>query len=71
MESSLPACDRLLVAEHDGPYEELGLAWMSVGKWMGANHLKGSGVFWERSIIGPESGAEPATFKTQLQMPIV
>jgi effector-binding domain-containing protein len=53
-----------------GPYEGLGAAWGEFNAWIAAH---GHGVapdYWERYLAGPESNADPATFRTELSRPL-
>ena len=54
-----------------GPYEGLADAWAELGAWMAREGLAAGPSFWERYLIGPEAGPEPAAWRTELNRPIV
>lgn len=53
-----------------GPYEGLGDAWGEFMRWLDANGHRGAGTLWERYVSGPESGADAATWQTELNRPL-
>jgi effector-binding domain-containing protein len=68
--SELPAA---VVARtnYRGPYEGLGAAWGEFCDWIGASGLKPAPDLWERYLSGPESSADPTTWCTELNQPLV
>ena len=66
--SQLPAA-KVAMAAYRGPYEGLGGAWGAwgeLGAWIKANgHTPGAGL-WESYAVGPESGPDPASWRTEL-----
>ena len=56
---------------YQGPYEGLGAAWGELMSWIAANGLKARPDLWERYLAGPESNTDPATFRTELNRPLV
>ncbi len=65
----LPAA-RIARSEYRGGYEGLYDAWRQFGEWMNVQGLKGRGDLWERYLAGPESSADPATWRTELCLPL-
>ncbi len=57
----LPAATVARTVYH-GPYEGLGTAWGEFDAWIAANGPD----LWECYVAGPESGLDPATFRTEL-----
>jgi len=68
--STLPAA-RTVQAEHVGPYEGLADTYDEVHRWIGEHHLTATDEMWEIYLTGPESGSEPASWRTQVVQPIV
>jgi uncharacterized protein YdhG (YjbR/CyaY superfamily)/effector-binding domain-containing protein len=54
-----------------GPYEGLGAAWGELLAWIEAGGHAQAEDLWERPLSGPESGADPGTWRTQLDRPLV
>jgi effector-binding domain-containing protein len=55
---------------YHGPYEGLASAWGELDAWItAAGHTPAPGL-WERYIAGPESGPDPATWRTELNRPL-
>ena len=55
---------------HHGPYEGLPDAWRAFDAWMQSQgHVQASDL-WEFYAVGPESGGEPASFRTELNRPL-
>jgi effector-binding domain-containing protein len=61
----LPA-RRVVRTVYHGPYEGLGAAWGEFGSWIEENGLPTGPDFWERYLAGPESSADPADWRTEL-----
>lgn len=54
-----------------GDYAGLGSAWGEFNAWV-ASHGYTPGVdLWERYVDGPESSADPSTWRTELNRPLV
>jgi len=54
-----------------GPYEGLGAAWGEFDAWIVANgHTPGPDL-WECYVAGPESSSDPASWRTELNRPLV
>ncbi|WP_257385905.1 GyrI-like domain-containing protein [Tahibacter caeni] len=54
-----------------GPYEGLGQAWGEFMRWIEAGGRRSAGTLWERYVRGPESGADAATWETELNRPLL
>lgn len=61
----LPAA-KVLRAVYRGPYEGLAQAWGEFAAWNEAQGYGRVASFWERYLIGSESGLEPAKWETEL-----
>jgi effector-binding domain-containing protein len=53
-----------------GSYEELGAAWGELEAWITANGHTSGPDLWECYVAGPESGPDPATWRTELDRPL-
>lgn len=56
---------------YHGPYEGLGEAWGEFIDWIAANGHTAAPDLWECYIAGPESGPDPATWRTELNRPLL
>ena len=56
---------------YSGPYEGLGSAWCEFGEWIAAEGHKPAANLWECYAAGPESSADPATWRTVLNRPLI
>ena len=54
-----------------GAYEGLGAAWGEFVAWIGNQGLSEAQDLWERYLVGPESSANPADWRTELNRPLV
>jgi effector-binding domain-containing protein len=54
-----------------GPYEGLAAAWGEFIAWLDAEGHTPAANLWEIYVAGPESGPDPATWRTELNRPIV
>ncbi len=68
--SQLPAA-RVARTAYQGPYEGLAAAWGEFGKWIAAAGYQATPDLWECYVQGPESNPDPATFRTELNRPLV
>lgn len=72
----LPAA-RVARTIYHGPYDErkegegLGNAWAAFDDWIEREGHTPAEDFWEVYIAGPESGPDPATWRTELNRPLV
>lgn len=55
---------------YHGPYEGLGEAWGDFIGWIEENGHQTTDELWECYLVGPESGADPAAWRTQLNRPL-
>ena len=65
----LPAA-RVARTVYHGPYEGLGSAWGEFGAWIAAAGHTPAANLWECYVAGPESGPDPATWRTELNRPL-
>lgn len=56
---------------YPGPYEGLGEAWGQFIKWVGQQQLNASPELWEVYLKGPESSPDPASWRTELNLPLL
>ena len=68
--SALPGA-RVAQAVYQGPYEGLGAAWGAFTQWIEAEGHRRWPNLWERYVQGPESSPDPATWRTELNCPVV
>jgi effector-binding domain-containing protein len=65
----LPAA-RVVQTVYHGPYEGLGDAWGELLKWIKDEGLSPAQDLWEVYTVGPESGPDPAAWRTELNKPL-
>jgi effector-binding domain-containing protein len=68
--SELPAA-RAARTVYQGPYEGLGDAWGEFDRWLTGQGLATAPGLWECYVVGPESGPDPASWRTELNKPLV
>lgn len=66
----LPAATVARTVYH-GPYEGLGPAWGEFNSWVKAEGHTPAPDLWESYVSGPESYPDPATFRTELNRPLL
>ena len=66
----LPAATVVRTVYH-GPYEGLGSAWGAFKSQIKAEGHTAGPNLWERYLTGPESGPDPATWRTELNQSVV
>jgi uncharacterized protein YndB with AHSA1/START domain len=66
----LPAA-RVARTVYRGPYEGLFSAWGEFDTWVKGHGLKPAPDLWERYVRGPESGPDPAAWRTELNRPLM
>jgi effector-binding domain-containing protein len=66
----LPATTVARTVYH-GPYEGLGTAWAEFDAWIAAQGHKPGPDLWECYVAGPESNPDPATWRTELNRPLI
>jgi len=55
---------------YHGGYEGLGAAWGEFHAWIESQGLKLAADLWEIYAAGPESGSDPASWRTELNQPL-
>lgn len=55
---------------YSGPYEGLGEAWGAFLAWIAGNGHTPQADLWESYLRGPESGDDPAAWRTELVQPL-
>ena len=55
---------------YQGGYEGLGAAWGEFDAWIAAQGRTPAGDLWEVYLAGPESGPDPAQWRTELNRPL-
>ena len=68
--STLPAA-RVARTNYRGGFEGLGAGWGEFDAWIRAEGLRHDGSLWESYAAGPESGADPAGWRTELNRPLL
>ncbi|MGH6857571.1 MAG: GyrI-like domain-containing protein [Methylocella sp.] len=66
----LPAATVARTIYH-GNYDGLGAAWGEFEAWILAKGYKTGPDFWQCYVPGPESNADPATWRTELNQPLI
>jgi effector-binding domain-containing protein len=66
----LPAATVARTVYH-GPYEGLGPAWGELDAWIAAEGHTPAPDLWECYVAGPESSPDPATWRTELNRPLL
>lgn len=66
----LPAATVAQTVLH-GPYEGLGEAWGQLESWIAAQGHRSAPDLWERYVVGPETSADPADWRTELNRPLL
>lgn len=66
----LPAATVARTVYH-GPYEGLGSAWAEFDAWIAAEGHTPAPDLWECYVAGPESSPDPATWRTELNRPLI
>uniref|UniRef100_A0A831TC93 AraC family transcriptional regulator n=1 Tax=Thermorudis peleae TaxID=1382356 RepID=A0A831TC93_9BACT len=66
----LPA-GRVAQTVYHGDYEELGVAWAEFDAWIAAQGYTPGPDVWERYLTGPDTGPDPADWRTELNRPLV
>jgi effector-binding domain-containing protein len=56
---------------YQGPYEGLGGAWGEFIQWVSQQQLAPSQELWEVYLQGPESSPDSATWRTELNLPLL
>jgi effector-binding domain-containing protein len=56
---------------YHGGYEGLGEAWGEFMDWIEAQGLQPAEDLWEIYLVGPESGSDDSTYRTELNRPLL
>jgi effector-binding domain-containing protein len=67
---SLPAATVARTVLHGG-YEGLADAWGRLESWIAAQGHRSAPDLWERYVVGPETSADPADWRTELNRPLL
>mgnify|MGYP001347076615 CR=1 FL=1 len=65
----LPAAKAARTVYHGG-YDGIGAAWGEFSDWVAAQGLAPAGNVWEIYAVGPESGPDADTYRTELVQPL-
>jgi effector-binding domain-containing protein len=66
----LPAMTVARTVYH-GPYDGLGQAWSEFRSWITTNDHRTGNEFWERYLSGPDGSADPSSWRTELNWPLI
>jgi effector-binding domain-containing protein len=58
-------------AVYSGPYDGLPAAWRKFDAWIAANGHTPAQDLWDSYVTGPESNPDPATWRTELNRPLL
>lgn len=61
---------RVARAELRGDYAGLPAAWAELDAWLASAGHTPAADLWERYLVGPESSADPASWRTELNRPL-
>lgn len=62
---------RIARTVYRGGYEGLGAAWGEFSAWITAQGLTPAPNLWERYVVGPETDADPGSWQTELNRPVM
>ena len=66
----LPAVEEMACIIHQGSYETIGGTYGQLMAWIEANNYRMVGPCREVYLRGPESGDDPSTYVTEIQLPV-
>ncbi|MEA3340829.1 MAG: MerR family transcriptional regulator [Chloroflexota bacterium] len=66
----LPAVEEMACVIHEGGYETIGGTYGQLMKWIEAHDYRMAGPTREVYLKGPESGDDPSTYVTEVQIPV-
>jgi len=66
----LPAVAEMACIVHQGSYKTIGEAYNRLMTWIEANGYRMAGPLREVYVRGPESGGDPSTYVTEIQLPV-
>ncbi|MGA9350294.1 MAG: MerR family transcriptional regulator [Anaerolineae bacterium] len=69
-ERELPAVEEMACIIHEGSYETVGGTYGQLMAWIEANGYRMCGPVREVYVRGPESGGDPSTYVTEIQLPV-
>lgn len=69
-ERELPAVEEMACIIHQGSYETIGGTYGQLMAWIEANGYRMAGPVREVYVQGPESGGDPSTYVTEIQLPV-
>jgi len=69
-ERELPAVEEMACIVHQGSYEAVGGTYGQLMAWIEANGYRMAGPVREVYVRGPESGGDPSTYVTEIQLPV-
>lgn len=61
---------RVATSVHRGPYDELGIAWQELSRWITAHGHRSAGVCFDIYLNDPAGVSDPAEYVTELVWPI-
>jgi len=61
---------RVASVVHEGPYERLAATYVRLQAWLDDAGLRGTGPMWEVYWSDPEAEPDPATWRTEILMPV-
>jgi len=71
VESMLLPAETVVRATMRGDYSGLAAAWGTLRDWVAANGHSIGPAFWESYIVGLETSADPADWRTELNWPLL
>jgi effector-binding domain-containing protein len=66
----LPAAETMACIVHQGSYETVGGTYGQLMAWIEVNGYRMAGPVREVYVRGPESGGDPSTYVTEIQLPV-
>ena len=66
----LPAIEEMACTVYQGPYGAIGEAYNRLMAWIETNCYRITGPCREAYVRGPESGDDPSTYVTEVQIPV-
>lgn len=66
----LPAVETMACVVHHGGYDTLGQAYIELLRWIEINGYRIAGPNRDVYLRGPESGGDPTTYVTEVQVPV-
>ena len=69
-ERELPAIEEMACTVHEGSYETVGATYGQLMAWIEVSGYRMTGPVREVYLRGPESGGDPSTYVTEIQLPV-